>query len=525
MTKSSEVTRSRFSIESLPGWVVAVFGTIICGVLAVSSLFSLANLQMENLDDGLPEQVVLASRNFLHVLPVVVILSVALLFLMRQKISWKAAWIFTAASAAVQVGLGFWWKASFKSSPVADQGTFWDVAKVLAGLQEPNEAFITYLKYWPFQAAGGMTGEPFARLFRGDYGSWQVFNALCVGGCIVMLCCICGRITGSARAKAGCAVLLTGFFPLAMYTTFVYGTLAGTMTSLLGIYAVIRECTAPDKKIALRWWIVGMLSLTLAVTYYTGMQIFLVASGLILLATGLFHKGQRAKISAAIAMLVLAMGFHKIWQMIALYRLGMGNEPGCPILPRIAMGVDAFTDVTPGFYNFMNAGFYYASNLNPKIANQTAAEYIVKCMNELWSTGRIWSFFYEKTADQWLEPWFGGLTMNNPSIFDEPKWLATALTGGVLFRPVQAWLSMLLPVIYVWSTVGVVALLRKHKQQVWQLSLVVCLIGGFLFQLMAEAKARYCLPYFLCCFPLAAAGLSFTAQHLPALRKGKPAAK
>ena len=239
MTKSSEVTRSRFSIESLPAWIVAVFGTIICGVLAVSSLFSLANLQMENLASELPEQVVLASRNFLHVLPVVVILSVALFFLMWQKISWKAAWIFTAASAAVQVGLGFWWKASFKSSPVADQGTFWDVAKVLAGLQEPNEAFITYLKYWPFQAAGGMTGEPFARLFQGDYGAWQVFNALCVGGCIVMLCCICGRITGSARAKAGCAVLLTGFFPLAMYTTFVYGTLAGTMTSLLGIYAVI----------------------------------------------------------------------------------------------------------------------------------------------------------------------------------------------------------------------------------------------------------------------------------------------
>ena len=146
MTQATPVTRSRFSIQSLPGWIVAVFGTIICGVLAVSSLFSLADLQMENLDGELPEQVVLASRNVLHVVPVVALLSVALLFLMRQKISWKTAWIFTAASAAVQMGLGFWWKASFHSSPVADQGTFWDVAKVLAGLQEPNDAFIDYLR-------------------------------------------------------------------------------------------------------------------------------------------------------------------------------------------------------------------------------------------------------------------------------------------------------------------------------------------------------------------------------------------
>ena len=185
MTKSSEITRSRFSIQNLPGWVVAVLGTIVCGVLAISSLFSLANLQMENPDDKLPEQVVLASRNFLHVLPVVIILSAALLFLMRQKISWKAAWIFTAVSAAVQEGLGLWWKASFKSSPVADQGTFWDVAKVLAGLQDPNDAFIDYLRYWPFQAAGGMAGEPFARLFHGNFGAWQVFNALCVCLCAI----------------------------------------------------------------------------------------------------------------------------------------------------------------------------------------------------------------------------------------------------------------------------------------------------------------------------------------------------
>lgn len=525
MTKSSEITRSRFSIQNLPGWVVAVLGTIVCGVLAISSLFSLANLQMENLDDKLPEQVVLASRNFLHVLPVVIILSAALLFLMRQKISWKAAWIFTAVSAAVQEGLGLWWKASFKSSPVADQGTFWDVAKVLAGLQDPNDAFIDYLRYWPFQAAGGMAGEPFARLFHGNFGAWQVFNALCVGGCVVILCCICGRITGSARAKAGCAVLLTGFFPLAMYTTFIYGTLAGTMTSLLGIYAVIRECTTSNKKIALRWWIVGTLSLTLSITYYTGMQIFLVGAALILLATGLFHKDQRSKIPAAIAILILALGFHKIWQMIALHRLGMGNEPGCPILPRVAMGVDAFTDVTPGFYNCLNAGFYYGSNFTPSVANQNAAGYIMRSLHELWTTGRFWQFFYEKTADQWLEPWFGGLTMNNPSIFDEPKWLASALTGGVLFGPIHAWLSMLLSVVYVWSTVGVVALLSKRKHQVWHLSLVVCLIGGFLFQLMAEAKARYCLPYFLCCFPLAAGGLSFTAQHLPVLHPKKCRAK
>ena len=83
--------------------------------------------------------------------------------------------------------------------------------------------------------------------------------------------------------------------------------------------------------------------------------------------------------------------------------------------------MDANTDVTPGFYNCVNAGLYYASNFVPRAANERAMDYIVLCLNQLWETGRFGSFFYEKTADQWLEPWFGGLTMNNPSIFEDPS--------------------------------------------------------------------------------------------------------
>lgn len=522
MPTSPKMYRQNQILRSIPSYIVAIFGVVICGTLAVSSLFSLAIMQLGAAENELPEQLILASRNTLHVVPIVILLSIVFLFLNCQNISWKAANILTLTAASIQSILALWWKFSFKSSPVADQGTFWDVATVLAGQRSSNDAFIDYLRYWPFQAAAGMTGEPFARLFHGSYGAWQIFNCICVGGCVILLCCICGRITGSAQAKAGCAVLVTGFFPLSMYSTFIYGTLSGSAAALLGIYAVIRQCTTThSKKPAFAWWLVAVISLTAAITFYTGMQIFLVAAVLILLTTGFLQKEHRTCIPAALLLLVLALSFQHSWQVLALHRLGTGNEPGCPILPRIAMGVDAYTDVTPGFYNNVNAGIYYGSNFTPSVANKTASDYIVKCLNELWTSGRFGPFFYEKTADQWLEPWFGGLTMNNPSIFCEQKWLARSLTSGKLFAPVHTWLSMLLSVVYVWSTVGVVALLRRHKQQVWQLSLVVCLIGGFLFQLAAEAKARYCLPYYLCCFPLAAAGLFFTAKHIASHRQKK----
>ena len=54
---------------------------------------------------------------------------------------------------------------------------------------------------------------------------------------------------------------------------------------------------------------------------------------------------------------------------------------------------------------------------------------------------------------------------------------------------------------------------------------MVCLIGGFLFQLASEAKARYCLPYYLCCFPMAAAGVAALAERLAKRRAGDKAQK
>lgn len=302
-------------LQQVPTYLIAVLSLLICGFLTVASLFSLAVMRMDEIPvlGELPEQLVLAGRNVLHVAPVVAVLSILLLLLARQNFTWKHAKIVTWAAATVQTILGFWWKSSFASSPVADQGTFWNVAESLAGHQAPSAELLDYLRYWPFQAAVGMTGEPFARLFNGNYGAWQVMNAFCVGGCVMLLSCICGRITNSPRAKACCAVLVAGFFPLNMYTTFVYGTLSGTMTSLLAVYAVIRQCTAEDKKSERKWWAVGTVAITLAITLYTGMQIFLVAVTLLLLATGIFHKDQRQKILGAVLMFVVAFGFQHGW--------------------------------------------------------------------------------------------------------------------------------------------------------------------------------------------------------------------
>lgn len=52
-------------------------------------------MQLGAAENELPEQLILASRNTLHVVPIVILLSIVFLFLNCQNISWKAANILT----------------------------------------------------------------------------------------------------------------------------------------------------------------------------------------------------------------------------------------------------------------------------------------------------------------------------------------------------------------------------------------------------------------------------------------------
>ena len=70
-------------LQQVPTYLIAVLSLLICGFLTVASLFSLAVMRMDEIPvlGELPEQLVLADRNVLHVAPVVAVLSILLLLL------------------------------------------------------------------------------------------------------------------------------------------------------------------------------------------------------------------------------------------------------------------------------------------------------------------------------------------------------------------------------------------------------------------------------------------------------------
>lgn len=503
--------KNKAFFRAIPSVVVAVLSMAICAGLGIASLFVLANMQVQNFDMEISEVLSIGKRNPLHSVAGTLLVAVLLMTMSlaaRRYLTWKTARILTVMAAAGNILLCFCWMYSFRAEASADQAITWAVAQELASPSGLADWQIDYVKIHPYQAGTAMVMELFIRLFGRDCYSWLTFSALCAGGCVAVLSCLCGRITDSPSAKSLCAVLLASFFPLAMYSSFVYGTIPGIFFAVLGLYVVVRQCSDTDHPI--RWCISGILAFSTAIILYTGEQIFLVAGVIVLFFTGISHHGQHRKISAAVLLGVFAVGLCNGWQAIAMHRLGLPNDPGCPILPRILMGVDAYSEnPAPGFYNGICLSVFRECNYDARLANLVSIGHIKNSLLALHEQGRFVKFFAEKTADQWLEPWFSALSMANPAIYNEPNQLAQAVAGGKLFAPIQAWLSLLLSFIYLFGALGTVVLAKRERTALWRLILEVCLIGGFLFQLVYETKARYCMPYYLCCFPIAAAGLSW----------------
>ena len=507
--------------------VVAAFSLTICAALGVVSLFLMARMQVEKFEENIPELLVLKSRHFLVSIFVAAVLAAVLLGLcaaMKKHITWKYARYGVGCAALFSILLSIVWMNSYTNVPTSDQGIVWSIAQQLAGVGTIDDWIYEYLRMHPYQSGMAMAMELFVRLFGENSFSWQILCACSAAACIVVFSCICARITNSPAAKILCAVMLLGFFPLSMYTTFIYGTLPGIALAALAVYAVIRECENQNGSIA--WWGMAVGAFSMAMILYKGEEIFLLAAALTLITVGIARSTQRRKILAGAALLIVPIVVCNLWQGAAMHRLGMPNDPGCPLLPRILMGVDAYSEVpVPGFYNGIHEKVFRECHYDAAEANRVCVTHIRNSLVALHKQGRFLAFFGEKIADQWLEPWFGGLTMSNPAIYNEPNRLAQSMIGGKLFATLNGWLSTLVPIVYLAAAGGVVSVVKKKKNEIWYLLPMICLIGGFLFQLASEAKSRYCMPYYLCCFPMAAAGVAALAEQLAKRGAGNRAQK
>ncbi len=418
-----------------------------------------------------------------------------------------------AAVVLIHVALSIIWIRANHAYPAGDQYIVWSKAVELAGGR--NEIGIEYFTDYPFQA--GMLFLMKALVEITGITEPVVYRALNVPFVALIdlgIICISGEMVSERKeiSRLISALMVFLFAPVFIYVTYVYGTTIAMALAIWAFYGVIRCFNTGD----IRWGIVTVVLLPLANRLYGGTTIATIAVILALLFEALTKK------RVAFLMLVLLIGVTYIGSGKALrrwYYNETGIEEsvkGVSTAALVLMGMTSEDGVAgPGSYNGMHVRFLkiYADE-----ATSVAIKDSIKVAGEYLTGERNPRFFFEKTIYQWMDPYFGAITMTCNSmsmLYEQTEEFLSFMRGGVPDAYGKYVLKYLMAFVYFFGLVGGIFIIRKKDYSSAKLMLFTYFIGGFVFQFFWEGKARYCMPYFVCLFPLAVYGLVGVMEMVP----------
>ena len=401
--------------------------------------------------------------------------------------------------------LGLLWVTATRFIPYSDASLTLHVTQNLILQDYTDVTPGGYLAAYPHQS--GLVIFHWVLIWLFGERSSLAFQYLNVGAYVGILILLGTLAQDIGLGKLGqLLTTLLGFLmlPLALYTTFVYGTLLGLFCAMLGLVCAIRF-----KK----HWVYGIFCLGLlaaSIIFKSNYQIFAIGCLLYILVTGLQKKRPGSFILAAGLVLVILFSA-RVPVLILERKTGYDLHSGCTTLAWVVMGLGSNSDKGPGWWNNYNMESYLASGMDPNIQKQQA---ILDLREELsrFTPGSLLSFFAQKNATQWSDPLYEAVWLNQGMLDYTaqkvpgsawPAWVTALLsdqgdrTLALLLNPLQTVLCFGLALF---------ALLPGSRKKETGDLLAVILVGGFLFHLVWEAKGQYTLPYTVLVIPLAVEG-------------------
>lgn len=485
---------------SLLGGITAWLALLFAVVLGVGALLYTARFDPSTY----AENVTIFRRSLLTALPS--LLAAALVCPAAAGLPARFHRISAVCFALAVSAVGLIWAVTLSSPPVNDQAYVWELAVAL--VQGDRTPFLAdYATAYPHQFGPALLASLFVRLFGAEpLPAFALFNAVCAGACTAALCRLAELLSDDNRAATICGLLCLLFCPLALYTAFVYGTLFSTAAFLWGIYCAVRLCRGG----AFWWWLPLYLLLPLACVSYGSALIPAIAVFLLLFLSGLIQGGRRLLCLClpALGLGLLCILLPSACQALVCLQMELPHLDGIPKTAWLAMGIHSNNGVCgPGSWDGSNWDLFFTNGADSSAANAAALQNLRQYLKGYRDEPHRVVFFVQKTACQWLDPWFGALTQTYAPSLAAPSAPAAWLCTGPLLHPVQGMLSALLPLIYLCSGVELLFLRRCRRYELWSQVLPLVFVGGFLFQLFWESKSRYCLPFVLVLIPLAASAL------------------
>lgn len=502
-------------LTSLANWVVRVVGVAIFAFLSWYSLTYTQYMNPLGSEDpiNVPDSV---KRNVLF-LGVALVVVVGLFFLEKKLPEITQLWVMRGMIALVSVwigGLGLWWITAVDRVPVGDQAFIYGGASYF---MEGGYSFLDiggYCAVYPHQLGLiALTEVLFHLVGAYNYFAFQLICVELAVGIVLLGYVLIRNITESMAVAVTYCLFVFCCIPLVFYTSWVYGEIPSIFFSMLTACCLIKYGKTNQKS-----WLVGMVfAVVMAILVRKNSLIMLIAVCLVGGVYMLVKKDKRLLLALLSAVLLPSLAYSGVYKMYEI-RSGLPHMDGVEPISYVAMGMQECNGKY-GWYNNYCKDVYYAQEMDNNLVKMVSRGDIKMRLEEFKENPSYAIYFFrEKVLSQWNMPLYQSLYFNSQ------------YTEGL--EPAEDAFVSRLNTDYFVSVLGIcdrmqfilyVGLLCyflfavKRDSNILQHMLAVAIIGGFLFSIIWEAKARYIFPYYVTMFPLAAIGYHQAISQMQAL--------
>ena len=330
-----------------------------------------------------------------------------------------------------------------------------------------------------------------------------------VNACLAPITMIFGYDVVKMSFGKGAAVrflpLMLLCLPYTIYAPYVYGDIPSIALTSVLMWAILKALQLGKK------WYGVLACIIAALALLCRMNVWIVFIGIVIAV--LCHALQQKNWKPLVLAVAVVLSASLCMTGLKAYNASRANEPvskGMPSVLWMAMGLQ-YSEWGAGYYNdyskrtFEEVGF--DRELASGIAKTEIKSRIHIFLSDLYQA-RL--FFGQKMKSQWHDSLFDATdatkTFGETQVSDLPK-IVASIYHGAGFLTIKQISEYMLCVIYVFALIGVLKRIREKDSLLKDIPLII-FVGGFLFSIIWEAKARYVLPYYVLLHMYAALGLS-----------------
>lgn len=391
---------------------------------------------------------------------------------------------------SVGVVLCIGWLFFYRSYPIYDQQILFTEAQKIVGYDD-SAYYTEYFNMYKRQRLVVLIIALGLKIFGNNCYGFRLFNII---GAILLFIGIkkCADNVYNDKIRSClsfCFICL--FYPIVVYTSFLYGTLWAVTGATWGFYYTMRWVKERKNSSI----ILLSICFVLGISMHQSAAVLFVAASIYILLTA--TKGNIIKsLLAVVLATVLLMGVGKTVDIVYENITQISSGDTLPVLATVAMGITAETeDGGPGAQNGLSVNLYFDNYNSAKLTNESAVTIIKNAIYEYMTGQRRLSFFVDKTKYQWLDASFGARKIiicdeNNSEMFIS---FYGSSIRDILFKLQH----VVLITMYFLCVIASIYTLKNISIITPHFLFQLCVIGGFLFSLIWESLSRYCLPYYI----------------------------